>query len=195
MLYTYNKGELLRVVTICIGLISIIAGIRVQLHAWYNVGMIILGIDPGTATTGWAVVEKNGQLLHLVGVGVVTTKAGLPFEDRLLTIFDDITTLITQYKPDVCALEQLFFNSNAKTAMLVGQARGVVLLAAKRKQVAVVSYTPLHIKLAITGYGRATKTQIQKMVTTLLKLDQIPKPDDAADAVAIALTYCFNRKQ
>lgn len=157
--------------------------------------MIILGIDPGTAITGWAVVEKINRQLHLKGVGVIVTKAGLPLEDRLLTIYDDITTLILQYKPEVCALEQLFFNSNAKTAMLVGQARGVVLLAAIKKHVTVVSYTPLHVKLAITGYGRASKVQIQKMVTTLLKLDQIPKPDDAADAVAIALTYCFNRKQ
>ena len=156
--------------------------------------MIILGIDPGTATTGWGVVEEIRNHFNCIDVGIITTKAGLPLEKRLLTIFDDVTTLCKKFAPHAVSIEQLFFNTNAKTALLVGQARGVVLLAAEKKKIPLFSYTPLQVKMAITGYGRADKKQMQEMVKKLLNLPKIPRPDDAADALAIALTHCFSFK-
>lgn len=151
--------------------------------------MIILGIDPGTATTGWGLVEKEGPKYTLIDFGCVKTPAKMPLHDRLDQIFDEISDLIKKYKPDHAAVEELFFAANSKTAIAVGQARGVILLAAKKNCVSVFEYTPLQVKMAICGYGRAEKMQVQKMVKTLLSLSDIPKPDDAADALAIAICH------
>lgn len=156
--------------------------------------MIVLGIDPGTATTGWGVVEKIKQQHNCIGAGVITTYAGQLLEKRLLTIFGDVTRLMKKFSPDAVSIEQLFFNTNAKTALLVGQARGVVLLAAEKNKIPLFSYTPLQVKMAVTGYGRADKKQMQEMIKRLLKLDVLPRPDDAADALAIALTHCFMKR-
>lgn len=157
--------------------------------------MTILGIDPGTATTGWGVVKADKKGLICLGVGIIKTPAHTLLEKRLHTIYKDINLLIKKYSPDAMALENLFFGSNAKTALLVGQARGVILLAAERNQIPVFPYTPLQVKIALTGYGRAEKIQIGKMVQQLLKLKTIPQPDDAADALAIALTHSFTTSQ
>ncbi len=156
--------------------------------------MIILGIDPGTATTGWGVIKSDKIKPICIDFGVITTKAGLPLEKRLATIYIDINSLLKKYKIDTVAVENLFFNTNAKTAMLVGQARGVVLLASELKHLPLFSYTPLQVKMAMCGYGRADKKQVQEMVRVMLNLPKIPKPDDAADALAVALTHCFTKK-
>jgi crossover junction endodeoxyribonuclease RuvC len=155
--------------------------------------MIILGIDPGTATTGWGVIKTATNPVCL-GVGVIETSSKLPLEKRLHTIYQDLTKLIKKYKPDCLSIENLFFGTNAKTALLVGQARGVILLAAEKSGIPIFSYTPLQVKIAITGYGRAEKNQIGIMITKILKLERIPKPDDAADALAVALTHFYSRK-
>lgn len=156
--------------------------------------MIILGIDPGTATTGWGVVRFIKPKAVFVDCGVVVTPANEKLEKRLATIFADVTQLINTHKPQVVAVEQLFFNTNVKTAISVGQARGVVLLAAEQKGLPVFSYTPLQVKVAVSGYGRADKSQVSAMVKNLLKLKEIPRPDDASDALAIALTHCFTSR-
>lgn len=153
--------------------------------------MIIIGIDPGTATTGWGVVRAGKNKFDCVDAGVITTSAKMDLEKRLWIIHQDLKTLLKKYKPDECALELLFFNTNAKTAMLVGQARGAVMLTVELSKIPLHSYTPLQVKMAITGYGRADKQQMQKMVQSLLKLPEIPRPDDAADALAVALTHGF----
>lgn len=155
--------------------------------------MIIMGIDPGTASTGWGVIDATKQPTY-VASGMITTSAALKHEERLAIIYKDTRTLLAKYKPDALCVELLFFNTNAKTAMLVGQARGVVLLAAQQKKIPVVSYTPLQVKMALTGYGRADKKQMQEMVKTTLTLASLPKPDDMADALAIALAHAFSRK-
>ncbi|HUW21892.1 MAG TPA: crossover junction endodeoxyribonuclease RuvC [Candidatus Bathyarchaeia archaeon] len=155
--------------------------------------MIILGIDPGLASTGWAVVE-NLLEPKLIAYGLIKTIKNLSQEKRFLQIYEELHELIENYRPQVLCLEKVFFNTNAKTALIVGEARGIVKICALLKRVALAEFTPLQIKSAITGYGRAEKKQIQEMVRILLRLDQIPKPDDAADAVAAALTYCFYKK-
>lgn len=152
-----------------------------------------MGIDPGTATTGWGVVEKH-QSVAYIEAGIITTPPTDSEAKRLLTIYEDFLTLLRKFKPQAVALEQLFFNTNAKTALTVGQARGVIMLAAIKSELPIRSYTPLQVKMAITGYGRADKKQMQEMVKTLLKLPHIPQPDDAADALAVALTHCFSHK-
>jgi len=156
--------------------------------------MKILGIDPGIARLGWGIIEKNGQKLKLINYGCIETKANTPHITRLTQIYHQLGKIIKKTKPAVAAIEDLFFNTNAKTAMTVGEARGVTLLTLSQQQLPVFHYTPLQIKNATTGYGRASKTQIQKMVKTLLKLDHIPKPDDSADAIAVALTHSFTSK-
>ncbi len=156
--------------------------------------MIILGIDPGTATTGWGIVRSIKNGFDYVEAGVISTPANLALEKRLLIIHKDIKTIVKQYQPDVCALELLFFNTNAKTAMIVGQARGAVMLTSELLRIPLFSYTPLQVKIAITGYGRADKQQMQKMVQKLLKLKAVPQPDDAADALAVALTHGFSAR-
>ena len=149
--------------------------------------MIILGIDPGFARMGWGVINKTGAKFSLIDYGCLETSAEASFSDRLEMIFDGISKVIKKHKPDLAGIETLFFNTNAKTAVKVGEARGVVLLALKKSGVKVIDITPLQVKQAVAGYGRAEKAQVQKMVKALLNLKEIPRPDDAADALAVAL--------
>lgn len=154
--------------------------------------MRILGIDPGTATTGFGVIEVDGDNYSMVDGGVVTTPANQADELRLETIYDDIVQIIEHTKPQVAAVEQLFFAQNVTTAMSVSQARGVVLLALIKAGLDHASYTPLQIKQSLTGYGKADKKQIQEMVKTILNLKSIPRPDDCADALAVAITHAMS---
>ena len=156
--------------------------------------MIIFGIDPGYGIIGFGVIEKLGNKYNVLDYGVVTTPAKTNLSTRLNTIYDEITEKINKYNPDVVAMEELFFNKNITTAIAVAQARGVLVLAATKANKKIYEYTPLQIKQAITGYGRADKTQMQRMVKTLLNLTAIPKPDDAADALAVALC-CGNSER
>lgn len=149
--------------------------------------MVILGIDPGYAIVGYGVIEYKSGNFRVLDYGAITTPAHTSPESRLATIFSDINTLIDRYKPDCMAIEELFFNSNQKTAILVAEARGVILLAAYRKAVLIHEYTPLQVKQAVVGYGRAEKKQVQAMITTILGLKKVPKPDDTADALALAI--------
>jgi crossover junction endodeoxyribonuclease RuvC len=156
--------------------------------------MKILGIDPGVARVGWGLVEESGGKQSSLAWGCFETQASKTLESRLEEIHNFLENLIAREKPDQMAVEQLFFATNAKTAIAVGQSRGVIILTAKEAQLPVVSYTPLQVKLALTGYGQADKHQIQMMVKTILKLPKVPTPDDAADALAIALTHAFSYK-
>ncbi len=151
--------------------------------------MRILGIDPGIAIVGFGVVDKNGNRYSTVEYGAITTPAHTPLENRLKTIYDEMTLLFANFRPDAMSVEELFFNSNAKTAIAVGQARGVIILSAVENGVPIYEYTPLQVKQALTGYGRASKMQIQQMMRTMLGLSEIPKPDDVADALAIAVCH------
>ncbi|MDO4542337.1 MAG: crossover junction endodeoxyribonuclease RuvC [Bacillota bacterium] len=151
--------------------------------------MTILGIDPGTAICGYGVVKKDNYRFSLVDYGVVNTPATMALEDRLVRIYDGIRELIRKYSPEEMAVEELFFNNNAKTALSVGHARGVVLLAGAHSSVPIFEYTPLQVKQGIVGYGRADKKQVQFMVKTMLNMSDIPRPDDAADALAIAICH------
>lgn len=155
--------------------------------------MKILGIDPGTATTGFGLIAKDGAKLKSLDYGVISTSKDKEMHNRLEVLYDDINSLIKQHKPEVIVVEKLFFTSNITTAMTVSQARGVVLLAASKNKVPIAEYTPLQVKMAVSGYGKATKKQVQEMVKRILKLDSIPKPDDAADALAIAICHSANR--
>lgn len=156
--------------------------------------MRILGIDPGTAILGFGVIDVESNQLQLVDAGVITTPAKQADSDRLETIFSELTEIIATTKPEAMAVEKLFFAKNVTTAMSVSQARGVVLLLGKQHKLDLYEYTPLQIKQALTGYGKATKSQIQDMVRTILKLKAIPKPDDAADALACAITCSMNMR-
>ncbi len=149
--------------------------------------MRILGIDPGYAIVGTAVVDFDGNTFLLQNCGAITTSAKDPFSKRLATVYTDLCELIDHYKPDCMAVEELFFSNNHKTAIAVAEARGVILLAARVKNVPIYEYTPLQVKMAVTGYGKATKNQVQEMVRIMLNLRTVPKPDDVADAVAIAI--------
>ena len=151
--------------------------------------MKILGIDPGTATTGFGVIEKAGSKLSYVDAGIITTPPEVSMPSRLSEIYSCLQEIIDHHKPDCMAVELLYFATNVTTAISVGQARGVVLLAASEAGLSVGEYTPLQVKQAVTGYGKADKRQIQEMVKMLLKLNGIPKPDDAADGLAIAITH------
>jgi crossover junction endodeoxyribonuclease RuvC len=151
--------------------------------------MIVLGIDPGTATTGYGVVTDRDSQPSMVTYGAILTPAGQALPDRLITIHNEVLRLIDEYHPEQAAVEQLFFNKNVRTALAVGHARGVVLLALAERNVPIFEYTPLEVKQAVTGNGRADKKQIQEMIKILLELDKIPKPDDAADALAIAVCH------
>ena len=151
--------------------------------------MRILGIDPGIAIVGFGVVDKNGNRYSTVEYGAITTPAHTPLENRLKTIYDEMTLLFANFRPDAMSVEELFFNSNAKTAIAVGQARGVIILSAVENGVPIYEYTPLQVKQALTGYGRASKMQIQQMMKSMLGLSEIPKPDDVADALAIAVCH------
>lgn len=154
--------------------------------------MRILGIDPGTGILGFGIVEIAGSNLRLVDAGVIRTPVHEDDAVRLQTIFDELTDIITSAKPDIMSVEKLFFARNVTTAMTVAQARGVVLLCGRQNQLEIVEYTPLQIKQALTGYGRAEKHQIQEMVRAVLKLSAIPKPDDCADALAAAITHSMS---
>lgn len=156
--------------------------------------MVVLGIDPGTAITGFGVISYQGNHFKKIAYGVVRTEAGLPIAVRLKQIYQQVTEIITTYSPEVVVVEELFFNRNVTTAITVGQARGVILLAASMAQVEIAEYTPLQVKQAVVGYGRAEKRQVQEMVRMLLCLPELPKPDDAADALAIAICHAHSRK-
>lgn len=151
--------------------------------------MRILGIDPGLATVGWGVIDVINGKPKPVAYGVILTPKDNKFADRLMIIEEDLNSLIDKFKPDEIALEELFFNDNVKTAINVAHARGVILITCIKKCGKLYEYTPLQIKQALTGYGRAEKRQIQEMTKTFLNLSKIPKPDDAADALAVALTH------
>ena len=156
--------------------------------------MIVMGIDPGTATTGYGFIRENKNHMDLVEYGTINTSPKQKPHERLAIISEQLTALISKYMPDSVAVEQLFFTTNAKTAIKVGEARGVILLTAAKQGVVVAEYTPLQVKQALTGYGKADKKQIQYMVKMLLKCKETPKPDDAADALAIAICHINSRK-
>ena len=149
--------------------------------------MLALGIDPGSAICGYGFVRSDGSRLRAVTHGVIETAAGKPVAERLQIVFQGIDQLIKQFKPDIIGVEQLFFNRNVTTAMTVAQARGVILLAIAQNEAALVEYTPLQVKQAVVGYGKATKEQVIFMTQRLLGLEKKPQPDDAADALAIAI--------
>lgn len=151
--------------------------------------MIILGIDPGFAIVGYSVIEYKGNKFRPLEYGAITTDSKALFPDRIKIIYDELLDIIDQYKPEDLAIEELFFNKNVKTAIKVGQARGVEILAAINKGLNIYEYTPLQIKQATVGYGRAEKHQVQEMVKILLNLKEIPKPDDVADALAVAICH------
>ncbi|NLJ77113.1 MAG: crossover junction endodeoxyribonuclease RuvC [Peptococcaceae bacterium] len=151
--------------------------------------MFIMGVDPGTAITGYGLVRYRGNSYSLVECGCVRTSAKQPLSDRLYTIYRELTGIIKQYQPGQFAVEELFFNKNARTALAVGHARGVAMLAAASAGLPVFEYTPLQVKQAVTGYGRAAKEQVQYMVKTILSLTQAPSPDDVADALAVAICH------
>ncbi len=156
--------------------------------------MYILGIDPGTATVGWGVIESKGGMLLPKHYGHISTSKDLPLEKRLAEIADDLEILLKKFKPAEAAVEELFFFNNQKTAISVAQARGVILLTLERFGVKIYGYTPLQVKQALTNYGRADKAQMQLMVKSVLRLSAIPKPDDVADALALAVCHASRRK-
>ena len=156
--------------------------------------MRVLGIDPGTAITGYGLVDEVEQGLTLVGCGVLTTPSDQPLPVRLQQIYRGMLSVIERHQPEAAAVEELFFSRNVRTALSVGHARGVVLLALAEAGLPIFEYKPLEIKQAIAGYGRADKQQVQEMVRMLLSLDQAPQPDDAADAVAVAVCHLHSRR-
>lgn len=155
--------------------------------------MRIIGFDPGTAITGFGLLDKIGNRLHPVEFGVIRTTHDLPDYQRLELIYRRVSDLIINYSPEIMAVEKLFFNKNTRTALDVGQARGVIMLAAAQQGIPVAEYTPLQVKMAVVGYGRAQKNQVQEMVRILLGLSKPPKPDDAADALGIAICHAHSR--
>ena len=157
--------------------------------------MRVLGIDPGYAAVGYGILDWDGRHFSLVGYGAVTTAPGIDISLRLCEIHNDITELIERFKPDEIAIEELFFNTNVKTAIQVGQARGVILQCCASVGKVPFEYTPLQVKQAVVGYGRAEKRQVMEMTRAILKMNKIPKPDDAADALAIAVCHCHSRKK
>ncbi|QQY78766.1 Holliday junction endonuclease RuvC [Keratinibaculum paraultunense] len=158
--------------------------------------MVILGVDPGLAIVGYGVIQVKGNRYKTIDYGCITTEADVLLPERLKIIYDELSSIIDKYNPRDLAMEELFFNKNVKTAINVGQARGVEILAAVNKGIDVYEYTPLQIKQSVVGYGRAEKRQVQEMVKILLNLKEIPKPDDAADALAVAICHssCLNFK-
>jgi crossover junction endodeoxyribonuclease RuvC len=151
--------------------------------------LIILGIDPGLAIVGWGVIEYQNGRIKPLAYGSINTPAHTDVELRLEMIYNDMSALIERFKPDSMAVEELFFNTNQTTAISVAEARGVILLCARKHNVRIMEYTPLQVKQAVVGYGRAEKKQVIAMVTSLLKLKAPPKPDDTADALAIAICH------
>jgi crossover junction endodeoxyribonuclease RuvC len=157
--------------------------------------MRILGIDPGTATVGWGVIEIGTGAPTVVASGHISTPKEMPLSQRLLEISRDIKEVLALYKPSEAGVEELFFFKNQKTVISVAQARGAILLTLEENNVSIFGYTPLQVKQALTNYGRADKAQVQQMVKALLKLKEIPKPDDTADALAIALCHAQRRRR
>lgn len=154
--------------------------------------MIILGIDPGIAIMGYGVIDYIGNHFNVIQYGAITTSSKMPTSERLKKIYRELNDLIIKYSPEAIAIEELFFNTNAKTALLVGQARGVAILAAADNDKEIYEYTPLQVKQGVVGYGRAEKRQIQEMIKMILNLEAIPKPDDVADALAIAVCHAHS---
>ena len=152
----------------------------------------ILGIDPGIAIVGFGVIEYDNMNFKVIDYGAITSPAHTPVPSRLKMIYDDLTYVIEKYKPDEMAIEELFYNNNAKTVINVAQARGVALLASTNRNVEIFEYTPPQVKIAVSGYGRADKKQIQQMTKMILNLEKIPKPDDTADALAIAICHAHS---
>ena len=152
--------------------------------------MVILGIDPGYAIVGWGLVEYKNNSFFPLRYGAVTTDSDMKFNSRLKVIYDDVSEIINSFKPDALAIEKLYFTTNQKTAIMVAEARGVILLSAQQNRLPIFEYTPLQVKTAVTGYGKAKKPQVMEMTRRLLKLNSVPKPDDTADALAIAITHC-----
>ncbi len=156
--------------------------------------MIILGIDPGTATTGFGIIGYKKKRLDCINYGAIETSPKHNAGERLKQLNFDLDQLLKEYGPDMAAVESLYFFKNLKTAMPVSQARGVIIYTLAKRNIPIIEYTPLQAKIAVTGYGKATKTQVQKMVKNILNLDKVPKPDDAADALAIAICCAENNK-
>ncbi|MBQ3404154.1 MAG: crossover junction endodeoxyribonuclease RuvC [Oscillospiraceae bacterium] len=151
--------------------------------------MTILGIDPGIATVGFGAINAHGSRQELLRCGVITTSAGLRLAERLMRIHNDVLELIEIFRPDAIAIEELFFNTNLKTGISVAHGRGVIILACEEKGIPMFEYTPLQIKQAVTGYGRAEKKQVMEMVRRLLSMQAVAKPDDASDALAVAICH------
>ncbi len=154
--------------------------------------MIIMGIDPGIATIGYGVLDYTAGKFSVIDYGAITTKAGQKLSDRLRNIFEDMNVLIERFHPDAFAVEELFFNTNITTGISVAHGRGVIVLAASVQNVPIFEYTPLQVKQSVAGYGRADKAQVQRMVKSLLGLSAVPKPDDTADALAIAICHGYS---
>ena len=151
--------------------------------------MIILGIDPGYAIVGYGVINYEGNKFSVIEYGAVTTQAGTPFNRRLECIYDELSEIMERNNAKAMSIEKIFYNSNAKTVIDVSQARGVIMLAAQKHNLEIAEYTPLQVKQSVVGYGRAEKKQVQEMTRVILKLDKIPKPDDTADALAMAICH------
>ncbi len=156
--------------------------------------MRILGIDPGYGIIGFSVIDKSNSGNTVVDYGVITTPKDMPFDHRLKAIYDSMNTLVDKFAPDECAIEKLYFNKNITTGIPVAEARGVILLSIVNRDIPIYEYTPQQIKMALTGVGKADKHQMQFMVKTLLNLKAVPRPDDAADAVAVALCHSQTNK-
>lgn len=155
--------------------------------------MRIIGIDPGYAIMGWGILDLKGNKFSVVDYGSITTDAGVDASKRLQHIYAELGAIIAKYQPEEAAIEELFFNNNAKTVILVGEARGIAVLACANAGLEISEYTPLQIKQALVGYGRADKKQVQAMVKAILNLKEVPKPDDTADAVAAAICHGHSR--
>ena len=157
--------------------------------------MRILGIDPGIGRLGWAVIEVNCGKLEVKDFNCIETKANSKIENRLLILFEELKEIVKKYKPEVLAIEDLFFNKNAKTNLIVGEARGIILLIGAINNMSIFSYTPLQVKISLTGYGKAEKSQVGFMVRRILKIEKMPQIDDVVDALAIAITHSFSNKK
>ncbi len=154
--------------------------------------MRIIGIDPGYAIVGFGVIEYERRKFDVIDYGAITTDADTDFNTRLLEIYDDVCCIFDRYKPEAMAIERLYFTTNQKTAIAVAEARGIVLLAARQRGIGIFEYTPLQVKSSVTGYGKAVKKQVQELTKNILKLPEIPKPDDTADALAIAVCHAHS---
>ncbi len=154
--------------------------------------MRIIGIDPGYAIVGFGVIEYERRMFDVIDYGAITTGAEKDLNTRLMEIYDDVCCIFDRYKPQSMAIERLYFTTNQKTAIAVAEARGVVLLAARQRSIEIYEYTPLQVKNSITGYGKAVKKQVQELTKNILKLPEIPKPDDTADALAIAVCHAHS---